>query len=259
MADERPDLKRLIEELSDGVSSMLARQEEFSARMDALDARLRLLEEERADAAPPSEEAGGGGAYDYRVLLNERTYAIEDARGERARMESVRRCVALRRLERIRTRYHTGSGARETDYAYRVLSEDAEGAGGAPDWTPLRRRVEEEAGADYSVSLPLPAPIRRGEAFELRHRSSLRGAFTARNEWVTLVVEYPTEAFRLEVNLPAGRKVAGARREESQGASNGFNKRRVHPRAAGEAGGTRLEWEERRPVTGRAYTLFWDW
>lgn len=259
MADERPDLKRLIEELSGGVSSMLARQEEFSARMDALDARLRLLEEERADAAPPSEEAGGGGAYDYRVLLNERTYAIEDARGERARMESVRRCVALRRLERIRTRYHTGSGARETDYAYRVLPEDAEGAGGAPDWTPLRRRVEEEAGADYSVSLPLPAPIRRGEAFELRHRSSLRGAFTARNEWVTLVVEYPTEAFRLEVNLPAGRKVAGARREESQGASNGFNKRRVHPRAAGEGGGTRLEWEERRPVTGRAYTIFWDW
>ena len=257
MADEHPDLKRLLEELSGGVSSILARQEELAGKMDALDARLRRVEEGRAGAAPDGEEeARGDGAYDYRVLLNERAYAIEDVRGARARMESVRRCVALRRLERIRTRYHTGSGARETAYAYRVLPE---GAGGAPDWTPLERRVEEEAGADYSASLPLPAPIRRGETFELRHRSGLRDVFTARNEWVTLVVEYPTEAFRLEVSLPAGRKVVGARREESQGASNSFNKRRVRPRVLGEAGGTRLEWEERRPVTGRAYTLFWDW
>lgn len=257
MAASDSELKSLLDALSSGVSSMLARQEEFSGKMDALEARLRRVEEALpAPDAPASDAAGEEGAYDYRVLLNVRSYVIEDVQGARARMESVRRCAALRRLTQLRTRYHTGSGAREASYDYRLLREEEGGEGG---WTPLECRVEEAGGADYSASFPLPEPIRQGEAFELRHRARLRDAFTARNEWVTLVVGYPTEAFRLEVLLPAGRKVAGARREESQGASNSFNKRRVYPRVLGETGRTRLEWEERRPVTGRAYTLFWDW
>ena len=197
MAASDSELKSLLDALSSGVSSMLARQEEFSGKMDALEARLRRVEE---------------GAYDYRVLLNVRSYVIEDVQGARARMESVRRCAALRRLTQLRTRYHTGSGEREASYDYRLLREEEGGKGG---WTPIERRVEEAGGADYSTRFPLPEPIRQGEAFELRHRTRLRGAFTARNEWVTLVVGYPTEAFRLEVLLPAGRKVAGARREES--------------------------------------------
>ncbi|MCY3822946.1 MAG: hypothetical protein OXG62_03645 [Nitrospinae bacterium] len=57
----------------------------------------------------------------------------------------------------------------------------------------------------------------------------------------------------------AARKLVGARREESQGASNSFNKRRVYPRLLNETGQTRLEWRESQLVTGRAYTLFWDW
>lgn len=258
MAARDSELKSLLEALSRSVSSVLARQEEFSGKMDALEARLRRVEEALpAPDAPAADATGEEGAYDYRVLLNARSYAIEDVQGARARMESVRRCVALRRLPQIRTRYHTGSGAREASYDYRILRG---GEGGEGGWTPLERSLEEEAaGADHSACFPLPEPIRQGETFELRHRSRLRDAFTARNEWVTLVVGYPTEAFRLEVLLPAGRKVAGARREESQGASNSFNKRRIYPRVLDETGRTRLEWEERRPVTGRAYTLFWDW
>ncbi len=247
MADEDSGLQETMEELARGVSALLKQQEELAARLEAVENRLA-----QDDGPAPDRDD----AYDYRVLFHARTYDIEDAAGENTHMESVRRCVALGGLSRVRTRYHTGSGAREAAYSYRLAGEgeDAEAA-----WTPLEHRVEKDAGADYAVSLALPEPIPGGAVFELRHRLHLRGAFTTRNEWVTLVVEYPTEAFRLEVLLPAGRKILGARREESQGASNSFNKRRVHPRVLPATGRTRLAWEEERPVTGRAYTLFWDW
>ncbi len=254
MAAKNPELENALEELAGGVSSILRRQGELSEKMDALAVRVRRIEER--DPSALSGESQADSPYDYRVLLNSRTYTIEDVEGRRARMVSVRRCLALRELSQIRTRYHTGNGAREASYCYRVFGE---GEGGEPDWTPLTHHVEERAGADFPACLPLAGAIRGGEIFELRHQLGLRSSFTARNEWVTLVVEYPTEAFRLEVFLPPGRKVMGARREESQGASNSFNKRRAYPRLLSETGQTRLEWEERRPVTGRAYTLFWDW
>lgn len=257
MADKDPGLESALRELSGGISSILQQQRALAEKMGALEARIRRIE----GGEPPADSALSGekprhNVYDYRVLFNSRTYAIADVGGREARMEGVRRCLALRKLSRIRTRYHTGSGAREAAYSYRVI-EEAQSR--APDWTPLEYRILEGAGADFSASLPLPVPIRNGEVFEVRHELALRDVFTTRNEWVTLVVEYPTEAFRLEVLLPAGRKIVGARREESQGASNSFNKRRMYPRILSETGQTCLEWEERQPVTGRAYTLFWDW
>ncbi len=256
MADENPETGDLLQELAGGISSILKRQEELSEKLDALEARLRRLEEEALSAGfAPSAQGGEDDEYDYRVLLHTRTYTIEDAEGRSACMESVRRCLARRELSRVRTRYHTGSGDRRVAYSYRLAKdEEAE----AP-WTPAEYRIEKQAGADYSASLSLAEPIRAGALFELRHELVLRDAFVTRNEWVTLVVEYPTEEFHLEVLIPPGRQIVGARREESQGASNSFNKRRVYPRMLNETGQTRLEWREIQPVTGRAYTLFWDW
>ena len=256
MTDENPETRDLLKELFGDLSSILKRQQELAGELKALAARVRRLEEEAglAGSAPPAERAGDDG-YDYRVLLHARAYTIEDAEGRSARMESVRRCLARREMPRIRTRYHTGSGEREAAYSYRLVE-----AGEAdPPWTPLEYRIEGETGADYSAHLPLAEPIPEGALFELRHELRLRDSFTSRNEWVTLVVEYPTDEFHLEVLIPPGRKLAGARREESQGASNSFNKRRVYPRLLNETGQTRLEWRETGPVTGRAYTLFWDW
>ena len=256
MADENPETGDLLQELAGGISSILKRQEELSEKLDALEARLRHLEEEALSAGfAPSAQGGEDDEYDYRVLLHTRTYTIEDAEGRSARMESVRRCLARRELSRVRTRYHTGSGDRRVAYSYR-LAEEGEAD---PPWTPAEYRIEKQAGADYSASLSLAEPIRAGALFELRHELVLRDAFVTRNEWVTLVVEYPTEEFHLEVLIPPGRQIVGARREESQGASNSFNKRRVYPRMLNETGKTRLEWRETQPVTGRAYTLFWDW
>lgn len=254
MADENPETADLIKELSSGISSIRKRQEELAGKFDALEARVRHIEE-AASADAPRLEGGDDGEYDYRVLLHSRTYTIEDVEGRSARMESVRRCLAQRELSRVRTRYHTGSGDREVAYSFRLL-EDEEAD---PPWTLLEYRIEKQASADYSASLALPEPIRAGALFELRHELNLRDSFTSRNEWVTLVVGYPTDEFRLEVLIPPGRKLVGARREESQGASNSFNKRRVYPRLLNETGQTRLEWRETQLVTGRAYTLFWDW
>ena len=256
MADENPETGDLLQELAGGISSILKRQEELSEKLDAFEARLRRLEEEALSAGfAPSAQGGEDDEYDYRVLLHTRTYTIEDAEGRSACMESVRRCLARRELSRVRTRYHTGSGDRRVAYSYRLAEE---GEAEAP-WTPAEYRIEKQAGADYSASLSLAEPIRAGALFELRHELVLRDAFVTRNEWVTLVVEYPTEEFHLEVLIPPGRQIVGARREESQGASNSFNKRRVYPRMLNETGQTRLEWRETGPVTGRAYTLFWDW
>lgn len=254
MADENPETADLIKELSSGISSVLKSHQELSEKFDALEARVRHIEE-AGSAGAPRAEGGDDEEYDYRVLLHARTYTIEDVDGRTARMESVRRCLAQRELSRVKTRYHTGSGDREVAYSCRLL-EDEEAD---PPWTLLEYRIEKQAGADYSASLALPEPIRAGALFELRHELLLRDSFTSRNEWVTLVVEYPTDEFRLEVLIPPGRKLVGARREESQGASNSFNKRRVYPRLLNETGQTRLEWREAGPVTGRAYTLFWDW
>ena len=256
MADENPETGDLLQELTGGISSILKRQEELSEKLDALEARLRRLEEEALSAGfGPSAQGGEDDEFDYRVLLHTRTYTIEDAEGRSACMESVRRCLARRELSRVRTRYHTGSGDRRVAYSYR-LAEEGEVD---PPWTPAEYRIEKQAGADYSASLSLAEPIRAGALFELRHELVLRDAFVTRNEWVTLVVEYPTEEFHLEVLIPPGRQIVGARREESQGASNSFNKRRVYPRMLNKSGQTRLEWRETQPVTGRAYTLFWDW
>ena len=256
MADESPETADLLKELSSGISSILKSQEELSDKLDALEARVRRLEE-RTRSAESASAAGSGeeDEYDYHVLLHSRLYTIGDVEGRTARMESVRRCVARRELPRVRTRYHTGSGDREVAYSYRLAGD---GAAEVP-WTPLEYRIEKGAGADYSAHLPLPGPIRAGARFELRHEIVLHDSFTTRNEWVTLVVEYPTDEVHLEVLIPPGRKLVGARREESQGASNSFNKRRVYPRLLNETGQTRLEWRETGPVTGRAYTLFWDW
>jgi len=254
MADETPETADLIKELSSGISSIRKRQEESAGKLDALEARVRHIEEALAAGAHQRED-GAYEEYDYRVLLHTRTYTIEDVDGRVAHMESVRRCLARRELPRVKTRYHTGSGDREVAYSYRLL----EGEEAEVPWEPLEYRIEKGAGADYSAHLPLSEPIRAGALFEIRHELVLRDAFTTRNEWVTLVVEYPTDEFHLEVLIPSGRQLVGARREESQGASNSFNKRRVYPRHLNETGQTRLEWRETGPFTGRAYTLFWDW
>ena len=255
MADENPEIADSLKELADGVSSVLKCQEELAGKLNALEARVRHVEEALADSTSPQESGEDYEEYDYRVLLHSRTYTIEDIDGRAARMVGVRRCLARRELPLVMTRYHTGSGDREVAYSYRILeNEEAD-----PHWKPVEYRIEKQAGADYSAGLVLPEPIRAGALFELRHELILRDAFTTRNEWVTLVVQYPTDEFRLEVLIPPGRKLLGARREESQGASNSFNKRRVYSRLLNGTGQTRLEWRETQPVTGRAYTLFWDW
>ncbi len=254
MADESPETASLIRELTSGISSIRKSQEELAGKLDALEARVRSIEDALV-AGAPQRETDEVEEYDYRVLLHSRTYEIEDAEGRTARMEGVRRCRARRELSSVNTRYHTGSGDREVAYSYRLLeNEEAD-----PIWTPMEYRIEKGAGSDYSAHLPLTEPIRAGALFDLRHELVLRDSFTTRNEWVTLVVEYPTDEFHLEVLIPPGRQLVGARREESQGASNSFNKRRVYPRVLNETGQTRLEWRETQPVTGRAYTLFWDW
>ncbi len=257
MAEKRENegqgLEGILGELTQGLGEILREQRAQGQRLGKLEERLDRIE---GGAAPGKAARGGGRTYDYRVLLHERRYVLKDEGGRLAEMVSNRRCLATRELAEVRTRYHTGSGDRKARYAYRALRD---ARGDEPGWTPLEYRIDKGAGADYSAYLALPGPVREGELFELRHELELHDAFTSRNEWVTLVVEYPTESFRMEVLLPPGRKLLGARREESEGASNSFNKRRVYPKALPGTGQVLLQWEERRPVTGRAYTLFWDW
>ena len=50
MADENPETGDLLQELAGGISSILKRQEELSEKLDALEARLRRLEEEALSA-----------------------------------------------------------------------------------------------------------------------------------------------------------------------------------------------------------------
>lgn len=254
MARKEGGIENLLQELAGGLREVLDSQKSQSDRLSKLEERIGHIEEAASSSA--SIAAKRAKTYDYRVLQNQRTYTLHDTQGKSAEMVSVRRCVALTGMPKLRTRYHTGSGSREAAYAYRLIRE---GDKGEPPWVDLEYTIDKGAGADFSAYLNLPEPVLSGEVFEVRHQLKLENAFTTRNEWVTLVVEYPTDFFRLEVVLPPGRKLAGARREESEGASNSFNKRRVFPRTDPDTGRIILEWEEPRPVTGRAYTLFWDW
>ncbi|MEK6710898.1 MAG: hypothetical protein AABZ64_09995 [Nitrospinota bacterium] len=246
-------LESLLGKLSENLGHVLDQQKALGERLARLEGRLGHLEDGGPPPPAPQAEAR---SYDYRVLHHSRCYTLHDTQGHEATMVSVRHCVALGELSQVRTRYHTGTGEREASYAYRVLQE---GHKEEPGWIPVEYRLDKGAGADFSAFLVLPGPIPSGRVFELRHEIRLRNAFTGRNEWVTLVVEYPTEVFRIEVLLPPGRRLLGARREESEGASNSFNKRRVFPRTLPQTGQLSLLWEEERPATGRAYTLFWDW
>ena len=246
-------LEALLGRLSEGLGQVLDQQKALGDRLARLEGRLEGLEDGPSGEAAAEEEAR---TYDYRVLHHSRCYTIQDIHQPAAEMLSLRRCLALQELAQVRTRYHTGTGDREVSYAFRAIPE---GEKAEPEWMPVEYRIDKGAGADFSAFLVMPRPIKSGEVFELRHEIRLHNAFTGRNEWVTLVVEYPTEVFRLEVILPPGRRLVGARREESEGASNSFNKRRVFPRTLPQTGQVSLLWEEARPVTGRAYTLFWDW
>lgn len=246
-------LEGLLGQLSANLAQLLEQQKTLGARLARLEDRLDRREDGGEASSAPAAEVR---TYDYRVLHHSRCYTVQDIHGREAEMVSIRRCLALRDLSQVRIRYHTGTGDREVRYACRVFPD---GFRGEPEWVPVEHRIDKGAGADFSAFLVMPAPVRSGEVFELRHEIQLHNAFAGRNEWVTLVVEYPTELFRLEVLLPPGRKLTGARREESEGASNSFNKRRVFPRTLSHTGQVSLLWEEERPVTGRAYTLFWDW
>ncbi|MBI3127078.1 MAG: hypothetical protein HYZ11_05705 [Candidatus Tectomicrobia bacterium] len=248
-------LEALLGRLSEGLGQVLEQQKSLGDRLARLETRLENIEEEE-EPPGPAPAAAEMRTYDYRVLHHSRCYTVQDIHGRAADMVSVRRCLALQELAQVRTRYHTGTGEREVRYAYRIFPNDNREE---PPWTPVEYHIDKGAGADFSAFLMMPEPVHNGDVFELRHEIRLHNAFTGRNEWVTLVVEYPTEVFRLEVILPPGRRLVGARREESEGASNSFNKRRVFPRTLSQTGQISLLWEEERPVTGRAYTLFWDW
>ena len=124
---------------------------------------------------------------------------------------------------------------------------------------PVEYRINKGAGADFSAILVLPQPILSGESFELRHEIKMVDSFTSHNEWVTMVVEYPTEKFTLEVLLPSSRMIHGGRREISEGASQSFDKRRVVPQKIPGSDQVSMLWVEEKPITGRTYTLYWEW
>lgn len=251
MAEQPEGFEKLMESLAGGVADILREQKAQGGRLAELEKRIN----EGVGASPP-ERGKGGVTYDYRILQHVRCYTLADTQGERAQMESTRKCVALRDLPEVRTRYHTGAGDRGVVYEFRRVQE---GEKGEPTWNSLEYKTLKGAGADYSAILTLPDPVLAGEVFEIRHSLELKDAFCSRNEWVTLMVEYPTESFRLEIVIPPGRKILGSRREESMGPSNSFNKRRVIPRSIPETGRISLLWDQEEPITGRAYTLYWDW
>ena len=84
-------------------------------------------------------------------------------------------------------------------------------------------------------------------------------SFCTHNEWVSIVVEYPTERFVLELILPSDRMIQGARSESSAGASQSFDKRRIVPQKVPGESQVVMAWEKESPVTGRTYTLYWEW
>ena len=93
----------------------------------------------------------------------------------------------------------------------------------------------------------------------MRHEIEMVDSFSTHNEWVSMVVEYPTEKFNLEVFLPSSRTIQGTRREISEGASQSFDKRRLLPQKVPDEDRIVMRWEEKKPVTGRTYTIYWDW
>ncbi len=254
MAEPPKNIEDILSGLSDGVGQILHEQKTLGNRLEGLEDRILKIENGAEETKPDSGERRV--MFDYRLLEHVRRYTILDLKGHEAEMISTRRCLALRDLPELRTRYHTGTGKREIHYSYRIIEDGQEFE---PEWAPVEFQPASGAGADYSALLILPAPIRSSQLFELRNEIKLVDTFVSNNEWVSLVVEYPTEKFVLEVILPSGRMVTGARRETSEGASQTFNKRRVVPRTMPETGQVSLLWSEDKPLTGRTYTMFWDW
>ena len=255
MTESPNTLEELLRKLSGDVSEILGQQKGLGERMETLEERIAAFETKKP--------AGGGGdpapvgvLYDYRILEHVRQYNIKDTGGHEAEMSSVRRCLALRDLPEIRTRYHTGTGNRKVQYSYRVVPE---GPAGESEWVPVEFRTNKGAGADFSAILSLPQPILIGESFELRHEIEMVDSFSSHNEWVSMVVEYPTEKLNLGVFLPSSRTIQGARREISEGASQSFDKRRLVPQKVPGEDRIAMRWEEINPITGRTYTIYWDW
>ena len=219
-----PELPGNIEDMLSGISAnlgeLLREQKTLGERMENLEERISRFEEK----GQASDGASEGASYDYRILEHYRRYTIWDSKGRKAEMTNTRRCLALRDMPGLRTRYHTGTGDRNVEFSYRIFQEDQDVESA---WIPLEFEINKGAGADYSAILALPQPILSGERFELRHKMKLIDSFCTHNEWVSIVVEYPTERFVLELILPSDRMIQGARSESSSGASQSFDKRRI--------------------------------
>lgn len=253
MTDPKDEIAKILNILVGDLAEIKKGQKAHGEYLAAIDKRLQEMESRTETVLPPSPE---GKEFDYRILRHLRLYTVLDPKGNRAKMESTRRCLALREMPMVRTRYHTGAGDRKVTYKYRSIEKKD---GEEPPWIPVDFQIDRGAGADYSAILKIPKTVEKGQIFEIHHDLELIDTFTSRNEWVTLVIEYPTESFHLEVILPGERELLGARREESEGASNTFNKRRVFPNKLPNTGQYSLIWENDFPVTGRSYTLFWNW
>jgi len=240
------------EKLRRELQEFILRQKSILDRLQSVEEKLTLLE--NLDVSPTKNKEKA--LYDYQVNLDEREYTIHDVKGNKASMVSKRNCSALRDLSEIRSRCHTGTGDRSVIYKYRTIDNDS---GESADWEEVEFKVDKMTSVDSSACLSLPVPLNEGESFEIQEEIDLINTFHSRNEWVTLVVEYPTESFKLSLILPFERKPIGVRREESDGASNSFNKRRLYPEFDAENDQIVISWEEESPVLGRAYTMFWDW
>ncbi|MED5578610.1 MAG: hypothetical protein VX794_01105 [Nitrospinota bacterium] len=244
--DERIDKLRLE------LQEFIAHQRVILERLQSVEDKLLLLDQLEVHSTDKDKLE----LYDYQINMDEREYTISDVKGKKAKMISKRNCSALRDLSDIRSRCHTGTGDRSVVYKYRTVNN---GSGECEEWREVEFKADKMTSVDSSVCLSLPVPLREGDSFEIQEEIHLLNTFNSRNEWVTLVVEYPTESFKLSLILPFERKPVGVRREESDGASNSFNKRRLYPNFDIESNRIVIEWEERSPVLGRAYTMFWDW
>tara|TARA_B110000014_G_scaffold187459_1_gene136309 strand:- start:451 stop:1197 length:747 start_codon:yes stop_codon:yes gene_type:complete len=241
-----------IEKLREELQEFIVRQKEIIQRLQSVEEKLSLLDP--LEIFPTKKEKLR--LYDYQVNLDEREYTILDVRGKKAKMISKRNCSALRDLSEIRSRCHTGTGDRSVIYKYRTVDNDS---GNSADWEKVEFKIDKMTSIDSSACLSLQEALKEGESFEIQEEIELLNTFNSRNEWVTLVVEYPTESFKLSLILPFERKPIGVRREESDGASNSFNKRRLYPDFDSDNDRIVVQWEEESPILGRAYTMFWDW
>ncbi len=244
--------KKYIDKFREELQEFISCQKSIIERLRVVEQKLSLLENFEVSGMKNEKKD----LYDYQINLDEREYTILDVKGKKAKMVSKRNCSALRDLSEIRSRCHTGTGDRSVIYKYRTINNHS---GESADWEKVEFKVDKMTSVDSSACLSLPIPLKEGESFEIQEEIDLFNTFDSRNEWVTLVVEYPTESFKLSLILPFGRKPIGVRREESDGASDSFNKRRLYPDY--DAGNDRIviQWEEISPILGRAYTMFWDW